>query len=145
MSKLSVKALKEKCNDLGLSKCGNKDELVKRIESFSCKDDNNMKVIKWKKRGRKVATRPSETVGNESDDTDDEEVSVDQNMKKHELREECVKRNLPASGAVKCIIKRLKENDDLKEELKKDQPNVEKLCESCLENPGKLFESPASK
>ena len=49
LSKLSVKALKEKCNDIG-----NKDKLVKRIESFSCKDDNNMKVIKWKKRGYKA-------------------------------------------------------------------------------------------
>ena len=103
-------------------------------------------TIIWKSlSGRKEATRLSETVGNESDDTDDEEVSVYQNMKKHELREECVKRNLPASGAVKCIIKRFKENDDLKEEVKKNQPNVDKLCESCEENPGKLYESPASK
>ena len=54
ISKLSVRALKEKCDILGLSKCGNKDELIKRIISFTSNIDTGIKVVQWKKRGRKA-------------------------------------------------------------------------------------------
>ena len=146
ISKLSVKALKERCENLGLSKCGNKDELVKRIVSSSSNIDTGIKVVKWKKRGRKAATRPSETVGAENEESDeDDEPSEYFKMKKHELKEECIRRNLPASGNVKTIINRLKENDALKEEVKRNNPNDDKLCESCEDNPGKLYESPSAK
>ena len=146
ISKLSVRALKEKCDNLGLSKCGNKDELIKRIISFTSNIDTGIKVVQWKKRGRKAATRPSETVGVESEESDDDdEPSEYDKMKKHELKEECIRRNLPASGNVKTIINRLKENDELKDEVRRTNPNDDKLRESCEENPGKLYESPSAK
>ena len=55
-------------------------------------------------------------------------------MRKHELRQKCLERNIPA---------RLRENDDI--ESKVDSNNSEKICESCEENPSKLYKSPAAK
>ena len=58
----TVKELKNMCEKKGLSKVGNKNELRKRLESLEDGSEEGLRVIKWKKRGRKVATRPSETV-----------------------------------------------------------------------------------
>ena len=47
----------------GLSRVGSKSELIKRLESFKNRDKEGRRILKWNDRGRKVATRPSETVG----------------------------------------------------------------------------------
>ena len=60
-------------------------------------------------------------------------------MRKHELRHECLKRNLPASGSVKILVKRLKENDEIARNVNVN--GTEKLCESCEENPNKMHKS----
>ena len=52
-------------------------------------------------------------------------------MKKHELRELCMNRNLPASGTVKVLVKRLEESDALKKKVSDEQQCPEKYCESC--------------
>ena len=144
--KKSVKELKEMCELRGLSKVGNKAELCKRLESMEDSSVEGLRVVKWKKRGRKVPTRPSESVM-VRDDSDDEsdEVGNDlyKNMKKQELRQECLKRNIPASGSNKILIKRLVENDDISKQVQSN--HHEKLCESCEENPMKLHKSSISK
>ena len=65
------------CDRKGLSKVGNKAELRKRLESVEDGSEEGMRVVKWKKSGRKVPTRPSETVmvEDDSDDDSDEEES----------------------------------------------------------------------
>ena len=147
----SVKELKETCESLGLSKCGVKAELIKRLESFHNGTENGLRVVEWRKRGRKAATRPSESVHCDQDDTDtdsddesqDDDCNEYKKMKKHELRQECLKRNIPASGTVKLLIARLRENDDIASKV--DTNNPEKVCESCEENPSKLYKFPAAK
>ena len=129
----SVKELKEMCERKGISKTGNKEEIRKRLKSAD-KDSEGLAVIKWNQRGRKVAQRPSESA-----DDDNEYKS----MKKNELKQECLKRNLPASGPVKVLIKRLLENDDIAKIVGKS--GHEKPCESCEENPQKLYNSSISK
>ena len=49
-------------------------------------------------------------------------------MKKHELRQECLKQNLPASGSVKILVKRLKENYEIVRNVRAKVTG--KLCES---------------
>ena len=66
-------------------------------------------------------------------------------MKKFELRELCVKRNLPGSGTVKDLKKRLEENDTLKEKINNERRCPEIKCESCEENPIRLYEVPTAK
>ena len=131
------------CEKKGLSKVGNKNELRKRLESLEDGSEEGLRVIKWKKRGRKVATRPSETVFEEHSESDDEEPNEYHNQKKAELRQECLTRNLPASGSNKILIKRLLENDLLVKKMQND--HLDKLCESCEENPIKLHKSCISK
>ena len=78
-----MKELKETCESLGLSKCGVKAELVKRLESFHNGTENGQRAVEWRKRSRKVATRPSETVHSEDDtDSDDESQDDDNEYKK---------------------------------------------------------------
>ena len=50
LSKLTVKALKERCENEGLSKCGTKGELLKRLET---KNTMGLQVVKWKKKRTK--------------------------------------------------------------------------------------------
>jgi hypothetical protein len=56
-------------------KVGNKDELRRRLESVEDGCEEGIRVLRLKKRGRKVPTRPSETVmvEDESNDESDEE------------------------------------------------------------------------
>ena len=75
----SVKELKETCESLGLSKCGVKAELIKRLESFHNGTENGLRVVEWRRRGRKAATRPSETVHCDQDDTDSDDETVGKN------------------------------------------------------------------
>ena len=114
-----------------MSKCVVKAELVKRLESFHNGTENGLRVVEWRRRGRTVATRPSETVHCEDDTDSDDEIQDEDNeykkMKKHELRQECLKRNFPASGTVKLLIARLRENDDIASKV--DTNNPEKICE----------------
>ena len=42
--------------------------------------------------------------------------------------QECVARKLPASGNIKALIRRLEENDTLKDDLKKNPGTPDKLC-----------------
>ena len=143
LAKLNVKALKEKCEELGLPKNGTKPELIRRLET---KNPEGVKVVKWKKRGRKAPSRPSETVDDESDDDiESDDDSAYGLMKKFELRELCVKRNLPGSGTVKDLKKRLEENDTLKEKINNERRCPEIKCESCEENPIRLYEVPTAK
>ena len=65
-------------------------------------------------------------------------------MKKQGLKDECVRRNLPASGPMKTLVKRLKESDKLKALAAKNVEH-EILCESCEENLEKIYESPHAK
>ena len=51
LSQLTVKALKERCEEKGFSKCGTKAELIKRLE---IKNPKGLQVVKWRKRGRLV-------------------------------------------------------------------------------------------
>ena len=143
LEKKTVKELKNMCEKKGLCKVGNKNELRKRLESLEDGSEEGLRVIKWKKRGRKVATRPSETVFEEHSESDDEEPNEYHNQKKAELRQECLTRNLPASGSNKILIKRLLENDLLVKKMQND--HLDKLCESCEENPIKLHKSCISK
>ena len=137
---LTVKELKAKCEELGLSKYGTKAELVKSLEN---KNVQGLKVVQWTKRGRKAATRPSETVYASDEESDVEaDVSAYDNLKKYELKEICMKRNLPGSGTLKALIKRLVENDALKKQVEKEKGCPGKICESCEENPSKLYETP---
>ena len=136
----SVKELKEMCERKGISKTGNKEEIRKRLKSAD-KDSEGLALIKWNQRGRKVAQRQSEAVDDESDDDDDDNEY--KSMKKNELKQECLKRNLPAAGPVKVLIKRLLENDDIAKIVGKN--GHEKPCESCEENPQKLYNSSISK
>ena len=81
-----MKDRRESCESLGLSKCGVKAELIKRLESFHNGTENELRVVEWRKRGQKVATVHCE------DDTDSDDESQDDNdeykeMKKHELRQ----------------------------------------------------------
>ena len=77
------------------------------------------------------------------DDSDEEETNAYKDLKKHELRQECIKRNIPASGSNKILVKRLMENDDISKKVQSNHP--EKLCESCAENPMKMHLSSISK
>ena len=54
LQKKSVKELKGMCDRKGLSKVGNKAELRKRLESVEDGSEEGMRVVKWKKRGRKT-------------------------------------------------------------------------------------------
>ena len=102
--------------------------------------------MKWKKRGKKVSTRPSETVmveDDSDDESDEEETNAYKDLKKHELRQECMKRNIPASGSNKILVKRLMENDEISKKVQSNHPD--KLCESCEENPMKMHKSSTSK
>ena len=114
------------CERKGIFKTGNKEEIRKRLKSAD-KDSEGLAVIKWNQRGRKVAQRQSEAVDDESDDDDDDNEY--KSMKKNELKQECLKRNLPASGPVKVLIKRLLENDDIAKIVGKN--SNEKPCEFC--------------
>lgn len=143
-SRLNVKTLKAKCEELGLSKYGTKSELVKRLEN---KNTEGLKVVQWKKRARNVPTRPSETVEDTDDSTDDEEdvTSTYCNLKNHELRALCLSRNLPGSGSKKVLLKRLEESDALKKQVENETRCPQKSCESCEENPSTLYEPPHAK
>ena len=150
-SELSIKELREICTKSGLSRFGTKAELVKRLNE---KENNKMderRVIKWNDRGRKKATRPSESVGCDasSDDSseDDDDSEIYKELKKDELKKKCLERNIPTSGTVKALIRRLKENDQMKEQVAKsrDKSSPEYQCESCDNNPNKLFSIPVAK
>ena len=56
-----------------------------------------------------------------------------------------MERNLLGSGALKDLRKRLEENDALKEKVNKERRCPEKKCESCEENPGRLYEVPIAR
>ena len=135
LTTLTVKALKEKCSERGLSKYGTKTELIKRLES---KTPEGLTIMSWNKRGRK---HQGEIPINDIEDDDDEDATVCDDdsaytmMKKHELRELCMNRNLPASGTVKVLVKRLEESDALKKKVSDEQQCPEKYCESCENNP----------
>jgi hypothetical protein len=145
IEKLKVGELREKCKEQCLSVYGTKCEMITRLQSFKDNESDFIPVVQWNGRGRRVATRPSETVDNESEDTDEEEDYTYKDMKKIDLRQECVARKLPASGNIKALIKRLEENDSLKDDLKKNPGTPDKLCESCEENANKLYETPVAK
>ena len=66
-------------------------------------------------------------------------------MKKYELRELCMKRNIPGSGTVKALIQRLEENDVSKEHIDYEVRCPEKYCESCEDNPSRLYKPPPVK
>ena len=146
---LQVKVLREKCKEYGLSVYGTKGELVRRLNSFKDGNDDaeSLPRVQWNTRGRKVPSRPSETVQVEDISTDDEgeEASKYDDLRKNELRQECIARKLPASGTVKVLRKRLEENDALKECIVKNSGTPDKLCESCEENPNKLHETAVAK
>ena len=71
---LQVKVLREKCKEYGLSVYGTKGELVRRLNSFKDGNDDaeSLPRVQWNTRGRKVPSRPSETVQVEDISTDDE-------------------------------------------------------------------------
>ena len=150
-SELSIKELREICTKSGLSRFGTKAELVKRLNE---KENNKMderRVIKWNDRGRKKATRPSESVGCDasSDDSseDDDDSEIYKELKKDELKKKCLERNIPTSGTVKALIRRLKENDQMKEQVAKsrDKSSPDYQCESCDNDPNKLYSIPVAK
>ena len=87
---------------------------MKSVEDVS---EEGIRVEKWKKRGKKVPTRPSETVmveDDSDDDSDEEETNAYKDLKKHELRQECIKRNIHASGSNKILVKRLGTGNSLR-------------------------------
>ena len=144
----TVKELRELCCKAGLSRLGSKQELLRRLEVLE-NNPGGRDVVRWNDRGRKVATRPSETVG--LDDSDDESSGEDDNkytkMKKDELKRQCLDRNLPTAGTVKALVKRLQENDMVREQVASasNQISPEIECESCKQNPQKLYSIPPSK
>ena len=143
----SVKELRDLCAKVGMSRLGTKLELLKRLESFENGNGNDgRKVVNWVDRGRKAATRPSETVGLDESSEDEDNIKYS-DMRKDELRKQCVERNLPASGSVKVLMKRLRENDLIKDQVEKASTGIspEVPCESCKENPTKLYSIPPSK
>ena len=143
----SVKELRDLCAKVGMSRLGTKQELLKRLESFENGNGNDgRKVVNWVDRGRKAATRPSETVGLDESSEDEDNIKYS-DMRKDELRKQCVERNLPASGSVKVLMKRLRENDLIKDQVEKASTGIspEVPCESCKENPTKLYSIPPSK
>ena len=50
----SVKELKETYESLGLSKCGVKAELTKRLESFHNGTENELRVVEWRRENEKT-------------------------------------------------------------------------------------------
>jgi hypothetical protein len=96
------------------------------LESVEDGSEEGIRVMKWKKRGRQVPTRPSETVTVEDDsdnESDEEETNAYKDLKKHELRQECMKRNIPPSGSNKILAKRLMENDDISKKVQSQHPD----------------------
>ena len=144
--KKSVNDLRDLCLKEGLSRVGTKAELIKRLESFKNGDKDGRRIVNWNERGRKVATRPSETVEELSDSEEDTPEKYG-HMKKEELKKECLDRNIPTSGTVKALLKRLRENDLIKAEIEKASGGIsqEVQCESCAENPSKLYSIPPAK
>ena len=119
------------CERRGPSKIGCKVELVTE------KSDDGVPVLQWRKRGRKqkeareACTDDANTDDANTNDanTDDAtvEVSVNSNdiqykgLKKHELRQMCVMKNLPASGKISELVNRLLENDAVNKQIEADQ------------------------
>ena len=142
---LPVKRLREKCKEIGLSVYGTKAELIRRLKSSS-NEAVSIPVVQWRERGRRIPTRPSETV-DEEDSAEDDTVdgSKYKDMKKNDLRQECLSRKLPVSGNMKALVKRLEENDVLNDDIDKNAGTPEKLCGRCEENPNKLHKTTAAK
>ena len=76
--------------------------------------ESNVPVVEWNKRGRKPKKARKATSEIDVDD-DVPDVPVPDNtygaLKKHELKQMCVARNLPASGNIRVLVTRLLEND----------------------------------
>ena len=95
--------MRDLCSKSGLSRLGTKLELLKRLESFENDNDNDgRRVVKWMDRGRKVATRPSETVGMEESSEDEHNMKYSE-LRKEELKRQFIDRNLPVLIKMKMI------------------------------------------
>ena len=148
-----LKDLKLICERRGLSKIGSKVELVRRIKSSTEKRDDGVPVLQWRKRGRKQ--REAREACTDDANTDDAtvEVSVNSNdiqykgLKKHELRQMCVMKNLPASGKISELVNRLLENDAVNKQIEADQDKLTpaQMCESCDDNFTKIYATPIAK
>ena len=66
---------------------------------------------------------------------------------KHELRQMCVMKNLPASGKISELVNRLLENDAVNKQIEADQNKLTpaQICESCDDNVDKLHATPIAK
>ena len=95
----------------------------------------------------RIEAEKSVGIDESSDESSDEEDNKYGKMKKDELKKQCLERNIPTSGTVKALVKRLQENDSVKEQVERASteisPNIE--CESCKENPQKLYSIPPAK
>ena len=109
---LGSKRLKELnliCEKKGLSKTGSKSEIIRRIELLMKEKESNVPVVEWNKRGRKPKKARKAT--SEMDVDDNVPDNTYGALKKHELKQMCVARNLPALGNIPVLVTRLLEND----------------------------------
>ena len=144
MEKKSVRELRDICAKEGLSRLGTKSELIKRLGSFKNDDSEGRRVVNWNERGRKVKKPVEIVVDDDPESLDSDEYG---NLKKEELKKVCLDRNLPTTGTVKALVKRLQENDVMKKEVEKASDGIAKniKCESCEENPTKLYSITSAK
>ena len=146
-----LKDLKLMCQERGLSKVGSKAELIKRIKLFTTNKENDIPVIRWQNRGRKhkeVEEASGKVVDLSLEVTEREDLpNKYQGLKKHELRSICVSRNIPASGNIPVLVKRLLEHDVVNTQIEADQDKLTpaQMCESCQDNPEKLHATPIAK
>ena len=146
LEKKSIRELRDLCANDGLSRVGTKSELIKRLVSFMNDNVEGRRVVNWNERGRKNIKKPVENVDIESvESVESDDMYV--NLKKEELKKMCLDRNLPTSGTVKALVKRLQENDVMQKEVEKASAGIDKdiKCESCEENPSKLYSIPSAK
>ena len=77
-----------------------------RIKSSTEKRDDGIPVVQWRKRGRKLREAREGCTDDANTGDATVEVAVNSNeiqykgLKKHELRQMCVMKNLPASGKI---------------------------------------------
>ena len=142
-----LKDLKLICEKKGLSKVGCKSELIKRITALTENRDNGIPVIQWRKRGRKPQEAVDIAASEDVPEMENPPKSTYSGLKKYELRQICVRRNIPASGTIPVLVKRLLENDSVNKQIEADQNRLTpvQMCESCDNNPDKIHATPIAK
>ena len=100
---LKFKELKDLCGKKWLSNTGNKQELGRRIRSADAEKGSEIPVLEWRKRGR--SRRRSGIVSTPNFVQVTSKLSGKyKTLKKQELRQICIRRNIPASGNIPVLI-----------------------------------------